>query len=275
MTLNELYDLKIFSLGSNFKITLGSLFLVLSILIFTKAVLVIIRRLILRNKQEELDRRKSIYLLIKYIVWLVAFAIILQSLGLKIGILLAGSAALLVGIGLGLQGLFHDFVSGIIVLADGSIKVNDIIEVNGVVAKVLKIRIRTTTVLTRDEKYIILPNSTLTANMLINWTHSEVTSRFEIKIGVDYSSDIHKVMEIIKRIADEQTEVMKKPAPFVRLIDFGDSSVDFLLLFFSNEIFRIENIKSEMRIKIFDAFRREGITIPFPQRTVHLSPKDQ
>src|SRR4030042_317605 len=108
------------------------------------------------------------------------------------------------------------------------------------IAKVLKINIRTTTILARDDKYIILPNSALTDNMLINWTHNEITSRFEIKIGVDYGSNIHKVMEIMRRIANEQSGVMKSPAPFVRLIDFGDSSVDFLLLFFSKEIFRIE-----------------------------------
>ena len=272
MSLNEILNYKILEVDK-FSLSVGSLILAAFVLIITRVVLFFVYKIIINKKGSETDRRKSVYLLIKYVIWVIAIALFLQALGLNVGIFLAGSAALLVGIGLGLQNLFRDFVSGIIVLADGSIKVNDIIEVQGIVAKVLKIRIRTTTVLTRDEKYIILPNSTLTDSMLINWTHNEIMSRFEIKIGVDYGSDIHQVMGIIKSIAENQDGVLKFPAPFIRLVDFGDSSVDFLLLFFSNEIFRIENIKSEIRIKVFDAFRKAGITIPFPQRTVHIADK--
>jgi small-conductance mechanosensitive channel len=184
--------------------------------------------------------------------------------------MLAGSAALLVGIGLGLQNLFNDFVSGVIILLDATIKVNDVIEVNGLFCRVQKINIRTTTVLTREDKYIILPNSTLTGSQLINWTHGHETSRFEIQIGVDYSTDIHKAIKLIKDIAEEHPLVLKDPKPFIRLFDFGNSSIDLVLLFWSDEVFRVENVKSEIRIKIVDSFRENGIIIPFPQRDVHI-----
>mgnify|MGYP002663307730 CR=1 FL=1 len=144
----------------------------------------------------------SIFSLVKYFFLVFATLTGLQIIGFDLSVLIAGSAALLVGIGLGLQNLFSDFISGIIILFDSTVKVNDIIEVNGTVSIVQEINLRTTTVLTRDEKYIILPNSHLTKNELINWTHSSVSSRFEVLIGVDYSSDINQVMQILMNLAN-------------------------------------------------------------------------
>jgi small-conductance mechanosensitive channel len=115
-----------------------------------------------------------------------------------------------------------------------------------------------------------LPNSTLTGSQLINWTHGHETSRFEVKVGVDYSCDIHLAMKIIREVAEEHPLVVKDPKPFVRLFDFGNSSIDLVVFFWSEEVFRVENIKSEIRIKIFDMFAENGITIPFPQRVVHM-----
>ena len=193
----------------------------------------------------------------------------LQILGFNLSVLVAGSAALLVGIGLGLQNLFSDFVSGIIILIDSTVKVDDIIEMNGMVCQVQEINIRTTTVLTRDDKYIILPNSDLTRNQLINWTHSAISSRFEVGVGVDYSSDVKLVMKLLKEAVDKQHGVLKNPDPFVRFINFGDSSLDFSIIFWSEEVFRVENIKSEIRIRIFELFNSNNVAIPFPQRVIH------
>jgi small-conductance mechanosensitive channel len=195
----------------------------------------------------------------------------LQLFGFNLSVLVAGSAALLVGVGLGLQNLFSDFVSGIILLVDSSVKVNDVIELNGLVCTVQEINLRTTTVLTRDDKYIILPNSDLTRNQLINWTHSDLASRFEVTVGVDYSSDIHQVIQILKKAVDSQNNVLKEPNPFIRFTDFGDSSLNFSVIFWSEELFRIETTKSDLRIKIFELFKENNITIPFPQRVVHIN----
>jgi small-conductance mechanosensitive channel len=120
--------------------------------------------------------------------------------------------------------------------------------------------------LTRDDKYIILPNTDLTRNQLINWTHSDLASRFEVTVGVDYSSDVKQVMQILKAAVDSQMGVLKQPDPFIRFTEIL-RFIKFSIIFV--ELFRVENIKSEMRIKIFELFKTNAITIPFPQRCSH------
>jgi small-conductance mechanosensitive channel len=256
------YSLSVFNIA-------GVITIILAVWIFLK----IFQKIIWRNWKLKKGRQYAIYQIIKYLLIIIASIASLKLLGVNVSGMLLGSAALLVGVGLGLQNLFNDFVSGVIILLDASVKVNDIIEVNGLFCRVQKINLRTTIVLTRDDKNIILPNSALTGSQLINWTHGHETARFEIQVGVDYSTDIHKAMNIIQIIAEKHPLVLKDPKPFVRLVDFGNSSVDLLLLFWSNEVFRVENVKSEIRIKIFDGFAENGITIPFPQRVVHMRNK--
>lgn len=231
----------------------------------------IIKKAMFRSKKIDLAKKYAIYNLVKYCIFVFSFVIGFEILGFNISVLVAGSAALLVGLGLGLQNLFSDFISGIILLVDSSVKVNDIIEVNALVCKVQEINLRTTMVLTRDDKYIILPNSDLTRNQLINWTHSDITSRFEVKIGVDYSSDITLVMKILKEAAIGQEGVLKKPEPFIRFADYGESSLNFSIFFWSVEVFRVENIMSAIRVRISELFKENNITVPFPQRVIHIN----
>ena len=245
---------------------------VLHFLLFIALVIVflqIIKKSIYRVRKFDTAKKYSIYSLVKYFTLVIAFVIGFQMLGFNLSVLIAGSAALLVGIGLGLQNLFSDFVSGIILLIDSTVKVNDIIEVNGLVCKVQDINLRTTTVLTRDDKYIILPNSDLTRNPLINWTHSAIASRFEVSVGVDYSSDVTVVMRILKESVKEQEGVLQIPPPFVRFTDYGESSLNFSVFFWAEEVFRVENIKSEIRVRVFEKFKESSIVIPFPQRVIH------
>ena len=220
------------------------------------------------------SKKYSVFNLIKYFIYIISFVIILQILGFNLSVLLAGSAALLVGLGLGLQNLFSDFISGLILLVDSSIKVDDVIEIEGLVCKVQEINLRTTTVLTRDDKYIILPNTNLTKNQLINWTHSDIASRFDIAVGVDYTSDVPLVMTVLKQAVSEHPSVLKTPAPTIRFSDFADSSLNFTVLFWAEEVFRVENIKSEIRVRIFELFTENNISIPFPQRVLHFKQND-
>lgn len=195
----------------------------------------------------------------------------LQLFGFNLSVLVAGSAALLVRVGLGLQNLFSDFISGILLLLDSSVKVNDVIELNGMACTVHEINLRTTTVPKRDDKYIILPNSHLTKNQLINWSHSNLASRFEVTVGVDYASDIKQVMSLLKETVNNQNGILDVPSPFILFTDFGDSSLNFSIFFRSEELFRVENIKSKMRIKIFESFNANHITIPFAQLVIHIN----
>ena len=270
MNLNEILNYVLIQLGE-FTLKVSSILLLVLFWTIMTFSLRLIRRMIYSTIRIAESKRYAIYNLIRYVVYVLSIAIILQILGFNLSVLLAGSAALLVGLGLGLQNLFSDFISGLILLVDSSIKVNDIIEVDGLICKVQEINLRTTTVLARDDKYIILPNTNLTKNPIINWTHSEVSSRFEIKVGVDYGSDVNLVMQVLKQAVSEHPNVLKTPAPNIRFADFADSSLNFTVLFWSEEVFRVENIKSEIRVRIFELFKANNITIPFPQRVVHIN----
>ncbi|MBL7776315.1 MAG: mechanosensitive ion channel [Saprospiraceae bacterium] len=238
--------------------------------LITWLLLLLIRAGINRSKNMDAGRKYALYQIIRYFLLVISIAIGLEVLGVSLTVVLAGSAALLVGIGLGLQNLFNDFVSGIILLVDGSVKVDDVVEVDGLVARVLAINLRTSVVRTRDEKFIILPNSVLTGGKLINWTHEDELSRFDIIVGVAYGSDIEKVRHILIQVAREHPQVSDQREPLARLRNFGDSSIEFELLFWTDEVFGVENTKSDIRIAICEAFRRHGVEIPFPQRVVHL-----
>jgi small-conductance mechanosensitive channel len=176
----------------------------------------------------------------------------------------------MVGLGFGLQNLFHDFISGIILLVDQTLKVGDIIEVNNTIYRVLAINFRTTTVIGRNDDYVILPNSQLTSNSVINWTHNTTSARFSIKIGVDYNTDVILLQRILKDVAIANHKVLKDPEPFVRFEDYGDSALLFSVCFYVEDIFRVETTKSDIRIEIFKALQEKGINIPFPQRVVHV-----
>ncbi|MDD2797104.1 MAG: mechanosensitive ion channel [Bacteroidales bacterium] len=267
--MKELLNSKIFELG-NYYLKLSEVLTLIAFTLFIILVLKLIKRIINKAKRIDYAKKYSIYSLIKYCILVMASLMGLQILGFNLSVLVAGSAALLVGIGLGLQNLFSDFVSGIVLLIDSTIKVDDVVEINGLVCKVQEINLRTTTVLTRDDKYIILPNTDLTRNQLINWTHSNITSRFEILIGVDYSSNVKLVMQILEEATAKENGVLSNPKPFVRFLDFGSSSLNFGIYFWSNEVFRVEQIKSNIRVRIMEKLSENKITIPFPQRVLHI-----
>ncbi len=261
-------DYTLFSID-NYHMKLSSIIFLLIFIIIIFILLKIIKKSIYRVNKFDVARKYAIYGLIKYFVMVLSIVISLQILKFNLSVLIAGSAALLVGLGLGIQNLFSDYVSGIVILFDSSVKVGDIIEISGLVCKVEEIHLRTTTVLTRDDKCIILPNTDLTKNHLINWTHSQISSRFEVTVGVDYSSDVKLVMNILKEAAMEQPGILKNQKPFSRFIDYGESSIDFSIIFWSEDVFRVESIKSELRVKIFEKLKENNITIPFPQRVIH------
>ncbi|WP_321332721.1 mechanosensitive ion channel domain-containing protein [uncultured Bacteroides sp.] len=271
---NEILNYSIIKLSNALDIKVITIIQLLVLVIITTLLLYLIKKAIYKSRHLDTGKKYSLNNLIRYVITIIAFGWMLQTLGFDLKIILAGSAALLVGVGLGLQNLFSDFVSGIILLIDSSIKVNDVIDVNGLICEVREINLRTTLVLTRDDKFILLPNTLLTKNELINWTHSISSSRFEVSVGVEYSSDIDLVMNVMKEICEQQEGVLKVPEPFVRFNDFGDSSLLFTVYFWCENVFRVENIKSQIRHDLFNKFRQQGIGIPFPQRVLHF-PKDE
>lgn len=271
-TLTNFLEYELLGLG-DYKIKTYTLLLIILIPILTKLILWVIKKALFRidkTENKDIGNTYALYQLIKYIIWVVAIGLIFETIGIKLTLLLAGSAALLVGIGLGLQQTFNDIVSGIILLTERSIKVGDILEIDHDIVKIEKIGLRTSTCSNRDEISIIIPNSLITTKKVINWSHQTQQTRFKIDIGVAYGSDINLVIKILEESAKEHPGVSKLSNIEARLNDFGNSSIDMQLLFYSTDIFRIEKVKSDIRRTINHKFAQNNVTIPFPQMDLHL-----
>ncbi|REJ85052.1 MAG: mechanosensitive ion channel protein MscS [Bacteroidetes bacterium] len=272
MSISEFLGQELFSI-SDYALTIKNIVFILVLLAGTKFLLFILGKFIIKGSPEERARRISLFQLVKYVFWVIAISIGLESLGVKISIIIAGSAALLVGIGLGLQQIFNDLVSGLFLLYEGSIKTRDIIEVDNMVGRVVKINLRTSVILTRDGVNVIVPNHKFITENVINWSHYDSNKRFEITVGVAYNSDVNKVIEILLACAGKHPKVLKGKEgfePTVRFNNFGDSALEFQLLFWSENIFRIETTRSDLRKMIIEEFRKNDISIPFPQQDVYI-----
>lgn len=255
-------------------ITVFNLIEIILILVVTKLLLLLIRKFLRRQaKKNRLDLGTShaIFQVIRYIFWIAAIIIIFDTTGFQITLLLAGSAALLVGIGLGVQEVFKDLISGIFMLFEGNLKVGDIVELeDNLVGKVVQIGVRTTKIETRDRVVLIIPNSKFISDRLINWSHMEKKTRFHVNVGVAYGSNVDKVTGILHEAADEHPKVARDPKPVVMFSDFGESSLNFKLHFWTYDTFWVEIIKSDLRYSINKKFIDNSVTIPFPQRDVHI-----
>ncbi len=274
--MNDFLNYTLFKNGV-FILTTGSLVSVLLTFIIVRIGLLFLKRLLARffkNRNIDIGRQEAIYKLTAYLIWTITAITSLEIIGIHITFLLAGSAALLVGLGLGLQQIFQDLVSGIFILIEGIIKVNDVIELDGMVGKILSINLRTSKMQTRDGIMIIVPNHKFIVEKITNWSHNSDSTRFKVDIGVAYGSDVAKVKDILLACAKNQSEIIQNKEaghdPFVRFVDFGDSALKFELFFWTTSIFTVEFIKSNLRFDIDENFRNHGVTIPFPQRDIHI-----
>ena len=270
--LSKILELKFIHIG-NYEIRIYTLVSILGIVVLTLLILWLIKKALLRrNKFSKLDTGNSyaLFQIIKYVFWVIAIGLILETVGVKVTVLIAGSAALLVGVGLGLQQTFNDVISGIILLSERSIKVNDVLEIDGDVVKIQSIGLRTSKGLNRDDISIILPNSLITTNKVINWSHQSKKTRFRIEIGVAYGSNVDHVIKILEQSAIDHPDIYDRELIEARLMNFGNSSLDFQLLFFSENVFRIGKVKSDIRRIIDKKFAENGIRIPFPQLDLHV-----
>lgn len=270
--MNDFLHFKLIHIGS-FHITILHLVKVLLVIIvsvgFMKILGVILNRQVNRKRIDS-GQSYAIRQIIKYLLYVIAAVIILDVFGVHITILLAGSAALLVGIGLGIQHVFNDLISGIILLVEGSVKVRDVVETENRIGKVLKIGLRTSTLLTREDVSIIVPNSLLVSREVINWSHNRQPTRFSVSVPIPYGTQPGLISEILLQVVHQHPKTEREPAPTVRLVNFGESGLQYELLFYSYHMFGIEKIKSDLRIDIYKMLMERNIHIPFPQRDVHL-----
>lgn len=271
-TLSDFLSLELFSY-KDISFTIRSVAIIILAFVAVRLVLWIFKRVLFRKNSDDFGqsgRLYSLYRIVSYLFWIFTLLIVLESFGVKITVLLAGSAALLVGVGLGLQNTFNDFVSGFILLFEGSIKIGDILEVDDELMKIRKIGLRVSEAYTRNDVVVIIPNSIITNNKVINWSHQSKKTRFKISVGVAYGSDVNLVERLLTESAKEHPAVENAATVESRFVDFGASSLDFELLFFSKNIFRIEKVKSEIRRTINRKFIEHKVTIPFPQIDLHV-----
>ncbi|MEP1306921.1 MAG: mechanosensitive ion channel domain-containing protein [Balneola sp.] len=268
-------ELDLINVGE-FNVRVYTLVIILLIFLLTKLILFLIKKTIFSDRNKKLDVGASYALLqiIKYVLWVVAIGLVLETLGIKLTVLIAGSAALLVGVGLGLQQTFNDVLSGIILLSEKSIKLDDVLEIDGNIVKIQSIGLRTSKALNTDDVSIIIPNSLITTNKVINWSHQTMKARFRIDVGVAYGSDIDLVIKVLEESAFEHPDISDRESTEARLVNFGNSSLDFQVLFFSENIFRISKVKSDIRRSISRKFAANDIAIPFPQMDLHFKSND-
>jgi small-conductance mechanosensitive channel len=263
-----------FKFGNTVHITVKSLILVVLIFILTAILLRLFKKFTTRKLPEE-DKLKftSVFSFAKYLIYLVVLIITLQNMGVQITAILTASAALLVGVGLALQTFFQDIISGIFILIDQSVHVGDIIEIDGKVGRVVEIKLRTTRAVTIDNKVLVIPNHKYLTSILYNWTENGNLTRENVNVGVAYGSDVELVKKLLLQAATEHKSVLKDPEPTVFFTEFGESSLDFKLVFTISNSFLAIYPKSEIRFRINELFKEHNVTIPFPQRDVHLFKK--
>jgi potassium-dependent mechanosensitive channel len=198
----------------------------------------------------------------------------LDTVGFSLTAVLAGSAVLLVGIGFGLQNLAQNFISGLILLLEQPVKEGDFIRVGGIDGEVKRIGLRATHVISRDEVTVIVPNSELVAGQVVNHSIPTANVRIWVKVRAALGSDTAKVARLLDEVAAADPGILCQPAPEIRFEDFGESSLDFALFCWIPNPKEDLRTMSHLRFAIDAAFRAGGITIPFPQRDLHLRSND-
>ena len=209
---------------------------------------------------------------IKIFLITIAFLIALNSTGIDLTALAVFGGALGVGLGFGLQKVVSNFISGMILLLDRSIKPGDVIEIGDTYGSINALAARYTSVITRDGTEFLIPNEDMITQQVINWTHSHSNIRRRIEISVSYGADLQRAMDIMSEAAQNQTRVLKYPEPRSLLKGFGDNGVDLeLRMWISDPQNGVSNVSSDVMLEIWDKFHEEGIEFPFPQRVIHYA----
>jgi len=219
----------------------------------------------------DLGARIAVGTIIRYVVLLVGFLIIVQTVGINLTTLNVLAGAVGIGVGFGLQNVASNFISGLIILFERPVKVGDRIQVGGVDGKVTGIGARSTTVRTNDNITIIVPNSKFIEENVVNWSFANQSVRFRVPVGVAYDSDLNVVKKLLLEVAEENADVLRDPKAAVRLIEFGDSAINLELWVWTKEKLQRKTVFiSALNFAIWEKFRANDVEIPFPQTDLHI-----
>jgi len=208
--------------------------------------------------------------LLRTLIYTLGAIIALETAGVDLQALWFGSAALLVGVGIGLQNFFNDVVSGFVLLFEGGVRVGDELEVDGMLVRVERIDLRSTRVVTRFGNLIVMPNGLISGQTVRNFTQGDTASLLKVDVNVEYGADLENVRAILLKAAKSEEGVIRKNQVSVLFTEFAESGQRFSVFFWVEEPWQRLTISSNVRFKISAAFQENGITIPFPQRDLHL-----
>ena len=260
-------------LGS-FELSFRSTLLFFSVIAAAQVVIWSVRYLLrkfLRNTNFEEGTRFMVMRMVRTVVYFLVIVVALDTAGIDLTVFWASSAALLVGVGIGLQNFFNDVVSGFVLLFEGGVRVGDELEVDGMMVRVERIDLRSTRVITRFGNLIVIPNGLISGQTVRNFTQGENATLIQLDVGVAYGSEVERVKAILLEAANAEEEVVKKAQTAVLFNDFGESSLQFTVYFWIEKPFMRKLISSNIRFRIDETFRVNGIRIPFPQRDVHVN----
>ncbi len=247
------------------------LFTIWAAVVISKLIREFLGRRVYRRLEWDIGLTNALDTFVNYLTIIVGVILGLRFVGIGLSSLAVLAGVLGIGIGFGLRNIAENFISGLIILAERPIKIGDFIDIDGSVeGQVQNIRARSTTVITRDNISIIIPNSDFVSSRVTNWSHGDPKVRVAVEIGVAYGSDTDAVRKILSEVAQRHGQVLKKPAPEVHFRAFGESSLNFQLLFWIEEQVHRFRIASDLHFAIDGAFRRAGIVIAFPQLDLHV-----
>jgi small-conductance mechanosensitive channel len=226
---------------------------------------------VLARRGVDLGVREASGSIVRYLMLFIGLLVILQTVGIDLTALSILTGAVGLGIGFGLQNIASNFISGIIILFERPVRIGDRIAVGDVEGDVVRIGARSTTVLTNDNIDIIIPNSKLITENVVNWTHNERKVRFRIPVTVASNVDIRKVEQALLAAAKDVPEVLEMPAPGVRFLEFGENGLEFELRAWTTTlVHRRGKFTSAINFAIYDKFKEHEIEVPYPQRDIHI-----
>jgi len=228
-----------------------------------------VKNRILSDSGLEVGIQESVTTVMVYLLWGLGILLSLNVLGLSTTSIAVAFGALSIGLGFGLQTIFNNFVSGLILLFERPVQVGDVVQVNDMWGTVTKINVRSTVVQTFDNASLIIPNSDMISNQVTNWSFKDLRLRRNIVVGVAYGSDTELVRTTLLEIAHAHPKILKRPKPDVLFEDFGDSALVFKLRLWST-VDHFVTVETDVRLAIDRLFRERNIEIAFPQRDIHI-----
>ena len=270
-----MWDLQVFRIGDT-EVTVAAIVASIVVILMTLGISAVLQRAIgkaleIRGVARDGSVRAAKRLL-HYAILLIGFGVGLDTLGIDLSALFAAGAIFAVGLGFAMQNIVQNFVSGVILLIERTIKPGDILQAEGRTVRVQQMGIRSTICRTLDEEEIIVPNTTLVQNTVTNYTLLDSTFRLRVSVGVTYDSDMEIVRSVLETVARDLPWRSREYDPLVILADFGDSAVVWEASVWMDDPWRARRIRGEFNEAIWWAFRKADITIAFPQLDVHFDP---